>query len=211
MTNLFNQISETIKHWYVPLIIGIIFIILGAYVFTVPLETYITLSIFFSISFIISGISDVVFALENKKFMRGWGWYLISGIFSLAMGCYLIAYPLISIEILPFVVAFTLLFRSFQLLGFSFDLRELNVVSWGDSALISVLGIIFSLLLLSNPIFTSMSLVTLTALTFIFVGVSSIMLSLNLKKLKGVPDKISQDLKNRIQSLQNEINDQIAK
>ena len=209
MTSLLHQISNSVKHWYLPLIIGVLFILFGIYIFTVPLETYLTLSIFFSASYIFSGLMDIFFSICNNKTLKGWGWYLVGGIFTLAIGIYLAIYPGISMVVLPFFVGFTMLFRSFQLLGFSFDMKDLKILNWGNAAITSVLGIILSLLLLANPIFTGISLVTITALSFIFVGIASVVLAFNLKKLKDFPDKLTPELKSRINAIQDEIINQV--
>ena len=184
-----NTFVSSVKHWYIPLILGIIFIICGVYVFSTPLETYLTLSIIFSVSFIVSGLFDIIFSVQNSGILRGWGWYLVSGLLTLAMGIYLVVYPAVSISILPFVAGVTLLFRSFQLLGFSLDLKDFNIPNWGYLTAFSVLGIILSFLLFANPAFTSLSLVTLTAISFISTGIASIILAFDLKKLKGLSEK----------------------
>ncbi len=211
MATLFNFIRETVKHWYIPLIIGLLFLVMGIYIFTVPVETYLTLSVLFSISFLVSGLSDVFFSLQNRKAVHGWGWYLVSGIISVLLGVYLVQYPGISITVLPFVVGFTMMFRSAYLLGFAFDLRSYGIMNWGNLAVASVLGIVLSFLLLANPVVTGLSLSVLTALTFIFIGVSSIMLSLNLKKIKDSPQKISAHIRSRIDQLQDEIDREMKK
>lgn len=205
MANYLKSFTNSVKHWYLSLILGILFILCGIYVFTAPLETYVTLSVLFSISFIVSGLFDIIFSLSNRKAISGWGWYLTGGILSLLMGIYLIIYPGISIIILPFVAGFTLMFRSFQLLGFSFDLRDIGILRWGNLAILSVLGIVLSFMLVANPLFSGISLVVLTALAFIFAGVSSILLAFNLKKIKDFPNKLSNDLKDRIKKLHEEV------
>lgn len=205
MSQLIHSFTNTVKHWYIPLIIGILFVVFGLYIFTVPLATYITLAIIFSVSFIVSGLMEAVFAVQNQKSLQGWGWYLVSGLLSLGLGIYLSVYPGVSMSILPFVVGFTLLFRSFQSLGIAFDLKERKFLNWGILAISSVLGIIVSFLLLAHPFFTGMSLVSLTALSFIFVGVSAIVLAFNLKKIKKFPEKITAELKDKINRLQAEI------
>lgn len=205
MTKLLSTLTNAVKHWYIPLVVGILFIVLGIYVFTVPLETYITLSVIFSISFIVSGLSEVYFSIQNSKILSGWGWYLVGGIFSVAMGVYLLMYPGISIVVLPFVVGFTVMFRSFQLLGIAFDLKDMGILRWGNLAIGSTLGIVFSFLLLANPLFSGISLVTVTALAFIFLGVALAVLSFDLKKVKDFPSKISNSIKDKIETLQKEI------
>jgi uncharacterized membrane protein HdeD (DUF308 family) len=184
MTSLLQNFTGAVKHWYLPLITGILFIAAGVYVFTVPAATYLTLTILFSVSFITMGVAEIVFSIQNSKALSGWGWYLVSGLLSLVIGSYLLMYPGISISILPFVVGFTLLFRSAQVLGFALDLKNFPGKSWGTIALIGVLGIIFSFLLLANPIFAGLSLVAFTALSFIAVGVAQAVLAFQLKKFK---------------------------
>ena len=184
MSTLIQSFQNTIKHWYIPLIVGILFMVFGFYLLTIPLETYLALSVLFSISFITSGLLEIIFSIQNKDSFKGWGWYLVSGIFSLIMGMYLVVNPAISMTVLPFVVGFTLMFRSFQALGFAFDLKEKRILSWGNLALAGTIGIIFSFLLLANPFFASLSLVSLTALTFIFTGISSMVVAFNLISIK---------------------------
>lgn len=207
MSNLFQSFTNTVRHWYIPLIFGIIFLGCGIYVFTVPLATYVTLSVIFSISFLVSGITEIFFSLQNSKSLQGWGWFLVSGLLTAAIGAYLISNPAISMAVLPFVIGITLLFRSFQLLGFAFDLKSQKILSWGNVAITSVGGIIFSLLLLFNPIFTGISLVTLTGVSFIFIGIASVMLALDLRKIKNFPSKVSDELRTKIKALQDEIDE----
>ncbi|MGV4413751.1 HdeD family acid-resistance protein [Chryseobacterium sp. T1] len=211
MSNLLKSFTNSVKYWYIPLILGIVLLLFGIYIFTVPLETYLTLSVLFSISFVTSGVFEIFFSFQNSKSLNGWGWYLVSGILSLAIGIYLLINPGISVVILPFVVGFAIMFRSFYLLGISFDLKDAGVMNWGNLAITSILGIILSFLLISNPLFSGISIVTLTALSFIFLGISSIVLSFDLKKVKDFPKKLNQDIKQKIAALQNELKNELKK
>ena len=207
MATFFQTITRSVKHWYIPLIIGIILIAAGIYVFMVPLETYLTLSVLFSISFIIIGLLDIFFSIRNHKILQGWGWYLVGGLLSMAGGIILSIYPGISIVILPFVVGFTLLFFSFLLLGFSFEMKSLRILNWGYAAIFSVFGVIFSFMLIVSPLISGLSLVLITGVSFIITGVSSIVLSFNLRKVKKMPEKLSSELKNKIAAIKKEIDE----
>jgi uncharacterized membrane protein HdeD (DUF308 family) len=204
MATFLKTIRNTVKNWYIPAIIGVLFILLGIYLFSVPVETYFALTIFFSLSFLFSGILEIVFSIQNKEELEGWGWYLSSGIFALLIGIVLIAKPEVALTTLPFFVGFSLLFRSFQGLGFAFELKNYGIIKWGNLAILSVLGIVFSFMLIANPIFTGISLVVLTALSFIIVGISAIALAFQLKKLKTFPGKLQKDLKDKIEDLKEE-------
>ena len=207
MTTFFQTITKSVKHWYIPLIIGIFLIAVGIYVFTVPLETYLTLSVLFSISFIIVGLLDIIFSIRNRQILEGWGWYLVGGLLSLAAGIILIIYPGISITILPFVVGFTLLFLSFLLMGFSFEMKNLGITDWGYSLVLSVLGVIFSFMLIVSPLVSGISLVTITGISLISIGTSSIALSIDLRKVKKMPEKLSSELKNKVAAIKKEIDE----
>lgn len=204
MATFLKTIRNTVKYWYVPAIIGALFIILGGYILTVPESAYFSLVILFSLSFLFSGILEIWFSVENRDELEGWGWYLTSGIFSLILGVLLLAKPAIASVTLPFFIGFGLLFRSFQGLGFAFELKNYGVLKWGNLAIVSILGIVFSFILLANPIFTGISLVIFTALSFIFVGVYAVVLSLQLKKLKTFPQKLKKELKDKIEDLKEE-------
>ena len=195
MATFLKTIRNTVKYWYVPAIIGILFIILGGYLFSVPEATYFSLVLLFSLSFLFSGILEIWFSIENRAELEGWGWYLASGIFGLLIGMLLIAKPAVAATALPFFVGFSLLFRSFQGLGFAFELKNYGIPKWGNLAILSALGIVFSFLLIANPVFTGMSLVVFTALSFIFAGISAIVLSFQLKRLKILPGKLRKELK----------------
>lgn len=182
MTN--SNVRNPLKYWYIPAIVGLLFIAVGIYAFTVPMETYLTLTVIFSISFLTSGLLESIFAIQNRKFIESWGWYLVSGIAGIILGILLLVNPEISVMTLPLFVGFGLLFRSIIGLGLAFDLKKMRILQWGNLALLSALGILSSFLLIYNPIFTGFSIVVFTCITFIFTGVSAIILSFRLKKLK---------------------------
>ena len=77
--------------------------------------------------------------------------------------------------------------------------------------LISFLGLIGSVILILNPVLAGISLVVITAVAFIFSGISAIILAFNLKKLKNYPNKISKELKDKIESLKNEYHNELNK
>jgi uncharacterized membrane protein HdeD (DUF308 family) len=211
MATFLKTVRNTVKNWYIPAIIGVLFILLGGYLFSVPVATYLTLTIFFSLTFLFSGILEIVFSVQNKDELEGWGWYLTSGIFSLLIGIVLVSKPDVAATTLPFFIGFSLLFRSFQGLGFAFELKNYGVIKWGNLAILSILGIVFSFLLIANPIFTGISLVVMTALSFIFVGISAIVLAFQLKKLKTLPGKLRKELKDKIEDLKEEYYNEIKR
>ncbi|PWT99233.1 MAG: hypothetical protein C5B52_10980 [Bacteroidetes bacterium] len=200
MSTALKSIADSIKHWYIPLIIGIVLIFVGIDVFSTPVASYVALSVIFSVSFLVSGILQIIFAVSNRKELPSWGWHLAGGILYTLVGLQLVSRPEISMATLPFIVGFYILFQSSNALGWAFELRNMGVSSWGTIALISVLGILFSFILIWNPAFAGMTLVTWTGLAFILVGISGIMLGLGLRRIKNLPAKISDEIKTRVEA-----------
>ena len=105
METVFNEIKHSVKNWWTSLLLGIVYIIVALWLMFSPLSSYVALSIVFSISMLISGILEIIFSLSNRKEVPSWGWYLVGGIIDLILGIYLIAYPMVSMEVIPFIIA----------------------------------------------------------------------------------------------------------
>ena len=211
MANFIKMLSKSVKHWYLPLIAGIIFIAVGVIVFTTPQESYLALSVLFSVSFLITGLSDIIFSISNRKELEGWGWNLALGLLNAIVGIMLFVHPEISVLTLPLFVGFVVLFRSIAAIGTSFELKNYYVLDWGYLMVIGVLGIIFSFILIWNPGFAGLSLVIWTALSFIAIGAYNIYLSMKLKKLKDIPQKISAELKEKYKQIKGDLQTEIIR
>ena len=94
MDSLFiNSIKNSIKHWYIPLIVGILFIVVSVIAFSSPLGSLLTLSLLFSLSLIFGGLSEVVFSVVNRNQMSNWGWSMVFGIITMIVGFLLFSNP----------------------------------------------------------------------------------------------------------------------
>ncbi len=182
-TTVLNSVKSSTKNWWLSLLLGVLFILLGIWVFRTPLASYISLSMLFSVLIFISGIFGVIFSISNRKEMEGWGWHLTGGILDLMIGSVLVLYPAITMAILPFFVGFWILFRGVFAIGLSFQLRSYSVPNWGLLLFFGILIVLFSFLLLLNPIFTSLGIVYMTALAFVVMGIFRIILAFNLKRI----------------------------
>ena len=110
METVFNEIQHSVKNWWTSLLLGIVYIIVALWLMFSPVSTYVALSIIFSVSMLISGILEIIFAFSNRKGVPSWGWYIVGGLIDLVLGIYLIAYPMVSMEVIPFIIAFWLMF-----------------------------------------------------------------------------------------------------
>lgn len=176
-------IRRDIQYWWLFLLTGIILIGIGIWIFTFPAESYVTLSVLFAASMVVTGIFESIFALTARKSLAGWGWTLVGGIFDIAIGVYLLAYPGISMAVLPFILGFWLLFRGFSAVGFALDMRSHRSASWGLLLAIGILICFLGFMVLAVPAFGVLNIIIWTALSFVAAGIFRVILAFRLKKL----------------------------
>lgn len=207
-TPFLNSIRNSIKHWYIPLLVGILFIIISIVAFTSPLSSLLTLSPFFALSFIFGGLSEIFFSIANRKTLDTWGWSLVFGILTFIIGTSLVIHPALSLSVLAFYIGFLLLFRSISSISFALDIKKYGSKNWGGLLIFGILGAIVSFILIWNPVFAGMSVIILVALSFLFAGLFSIFLSFQLRKLHKHSKDISAGLRNRYDALMQEIREE---
>lgn len=78
--SFYKTVKNSINHWFLILIAGLIFVVLGIWTMLTPVSSYLTLSVIFSVSFIIIGFIEIIFAISNRKEIDSWGWTLVYGI-----------------------------------------------------------------------------------------------------------------------------------
>lgn len=126
MKTIFDELKQEVKNWWISLILGILYVVVALSLMFFPLNGYAALSILFSISMLVSGLLEISFAVSNRRRVSSWGWYLAGGIIDMILGFYLIAYPLLSMEVIPFIIAFWLMFRGFSSAGYAMDLKKIR-------------------------------------------------------------------------------------
>jgi uncharacterized membrane protein HdeD (DUF308 family) len=180
-----KSLKDTIKHWYLPLILGIIFIIVGIWAIITPAATYLSLALLFSVTFFVTGILEIIFSISYRKQIDGWGWSLASGILSSIIGLLLIIYPQISIITLPLFVGFVVLFHSIMAIAWSIEFKKYKVSDWGWLLFTGIVGVILSFILLWNPFIAGLTVAVFTGIALITIGIFHIHFSIELKKLKN--------------------------
>ena len=182
--SIISNAVGTVKNWWWFIIKGLLFIVAGVAVASRPLEGYVGLSILFSLVILGIGSTQVFFAISNSKTLPNWGWTLVSGIIDLAVGFYLLSYPVVTMATLPYILGFWLMFRSFYIIGAAFDLNTIKVQGWGWVLTGGILLLIFSFCVLYFPGSGVISIIAVSASAFIIAGIVNIWLALKLRTLK---------------------------
>lgn len=185
----------SVRQWWLSLIAGIVYLILGVLVFVYPATTYAALLGLFIAGFGVVGLVGIYYAVSNRHKLSHWRWSLLTGLIDLTIALVLLATPGITAFILPIYVGFVLMFRSIIGIGFSTYLAHYKVRNWGLVLLLSILGIFFSLLMIWNPVFGAFTLIMYTAFALLSVGFTQIGIAYELRRydrLYGDEDRFSQ-------------------
>ena len=185
MSNILENIRYDVKNWWWFLIMGLLFIATGVIIYARPAEGYVGLSVLFSIVMMSSGISQIFFSTGNSSTLKGWGWIFVSGLIDLALGTYLFVYPVVTMVTLPYFVGFWLVFRAFSVMGFSFDLKNLNVSGWGWLLFGGLVTLVCGGLIIYYPAAGVVGIIAVSGSALILAGVLHIYAAFQLKSLKS--------------------------
>ena len=183
MKTIFDELKQEVKNWWVSLILGILYVAVALGLMFFPFNGYAALSILFSISMLVSGLLEIAFAVSNRQRVSSWGWYLAGGVIDMILGLYLVTYPVLSMEVIPFIIAFWLMFRGFSSVGYAMDLKRYGTKEWGWYTVFSVFTFLFWLFIPWQPTVGAIYAVYMISFAFLIIGFFRIMLSFELKNL----------------------------
>lgn len=201
----FKTVKNSVKYWWVSLLIGLVFIVAGTYSFIAPTAAYETLAIFFSVCFLFSGIAEMVFAVSNKDELDHWGWTLAFGILTTAIGFLLVVNPILTFEVFAYYVGFLVLFRSVSGFSYAFELKNYGSPDWGMTLFLSILATIFAIIILTVPELAGLTAVIWVGVALLMIGFVSIYVSFQLKKIKNLKNDIPADLQEKYDRIIKEI------
>jgi uncharacterized membrane protein HdeD (DUF308 family) len=169
-------IDRSIRHWWVFLIRGILFVAVGIYMIASPVASFITLGFLFGLIIFVAGVSELFHVVRDHT-QAGRSWHLMLGIIDLILGSVLMSHVAASMAILRIALGLWFLFRGVSL--FMFSRRT------GSSWLLiagAVLTFIFGLLILFNPTFGDLTIIIWTAIAFIVVGFFNVAIGLMMRR-----------------------------
>ncbi|MCM4172363.1 hypothetical protein DHD32_12785 [Arenibacter sp. TNZ] len=171
---VYSTVMPVAKKWWINLLMGLLFVSLGLWVFITPLASYVSLTIFFSLALATAGAFEIFASIFYREGIKNWGWYLIGGVFDLLIGGYLLLNPLTTMAVLPYILAFWMLYKGVLAIGISVKLNSWNCPSWVLTLAYGIAIMVFSLLIMIYPILGGTIIVYATALAFLTLGMFNI-------------------------------------
>lgn len=137
---------ETKSHpWWLVLIGGILNIIIGILLLTVPVKTVFALVLALGFYWIFAGIFTLIAMFIDHT---AWGWKLFSGILSLIAGTVILRYPLMSAVAIPQIIILMLGIQGL-IVGVVGLVMAFKGGGWG-AGILGALSVIFGVILIMN-------------------------------------------------------------
>jgi len=162
--------------WWLVLLQGIIALILGIVLLVWPGVTLVLLVTFLGVYWLGTGILSIVSIFIDRTNV---GWKLLSGALGILAGLVVLVYPLYSAVLLP---AFLTIFIGIWglVIGVIALVQAFRGAGWG-AGILGVLGIVFGLLILANPLVSEALLILLIAIVAILGGIAAIFLAFRMR------------------------------
>jgi len=178
------MLIETLKrHWWVPVIRGIVAIVFGIIAFTHPGLAATTLVLFFGAWVLIDGIFRVVGAIGHRASDPDWGWHLVIGLLGIIVGLLTFHAPgITALALVIYIAAWALMIGASEI-AIAVKMRREIKGEW-FLILMGLASIVFAVLLLWNPIAGAAAVIWLIAWYAVVLGILAIFFGFRLRSLK---------------------------
>jgi len=170
-----NQVSS---NWYMVLIKGIIMILLALMVFNSPGGALLAYALYIGIALLITGFVILFRGISLRKINDNWGWSVFEGLLDIFLGYVLLANPLVTAAVLPWLFGFWAVFYGILLVIGSFS----GGGYVGMKIIGGILMVLIGVMIMHNPVFAGMSLAVWVAVLLLIAGIYNVIISFNIKK-----------------------------
>ena len=169
-----DEAKQIIKHWWIPLVAGILQICFGIFFISNPFTTFEALSIF-AISLLISiGIIDAIFIIINRKSIPSWGWNLAAALVYVVLGILISSSLFAQEEFLILLFSFAFLSEGVNGILLSTNMKREGKKGWGFVLAFGILTILCAFILASNVLTAILYIGLMTGITVISSGIELI-------------------------------------
>jgi len=170
------------KYWWLYSLTGIIMFFGGIWIIRYPVDNFIALGVFFSMLLFTIGVLEILYSLANTKRVRNWEWIMLSGIFNLILGIFLMSDEALTMTVLPFIFGIWLAFSGASQIGRALLLKAQFYKRWGWMLASGVITLIFSIFVIYHPLFGALSIIIWTSTSFMLIGLFTLAYSVVLKR-----------------------------
>jgi uncharacterized membrane protein HdeD (DUF308 family) len=169
-------------YWWVPLLFGIAFILIGYWILRSPEESFEKITRFIGVIILVSGTIQFIITLLHRRGIPGWGFQLAGDIFDLAVGAALLFNPSLLLKVITLFVGIWLIVNSISIFMRAAETRKDENSVWIWEFALAVFLMVLAAVFLWHPALLGISIAVWTALAFIILGIFRIVLTIRLRR-----------------------------
>ena len=169
---------------WTPLLFGLVFILIGIWILRSPVESYERITKLIGVIILISGTTQLIFTLNNRSGIPGWGFQLTGDLFDLAIGIILIVNPSILLKVITLFVGVWIITYSISILMKAGKARKEGHRYWAWEFALGIFLILLAGIFLWHPMVLGAGIAIWTAMAFITLGIFRIVLAFKLRELR---------------------------
>lgn len=180
-----QEVTEMRKslYWWVPLLFGVVFVLIGYWILRSPVESFEKITKFIGVIILISGGIQLYFTIRNRRGIPGWGFQLAGDLFDLAVGAALVINPSLLLKLITLFVGIWLIANSISIFMKAAEARKDQHKYWAWEFALAVFLMLLAVAFLWHPMLLGISIAMWTGLAFIILGIFRIVLTFRLRRL----------------------------
>ncbi len=164
------------RMWWITLLRGVLAILFGIVVLTMPGIALASLILVFGAYLVVDGVFTVVHAIQGRKETPRWWMMLIEGLIAGALGVYTLCTPGMAALALLFIIAAWAIVGGFLRITLAIALRKEISGEWW-MILGGIASVLFGVIMFARPGAGALALLTVIGLWSILAGIALVMLA----------------------------------
>ena len=181
-------LKNTVKKWWILLVLGILSIAVGIIAFCEPEGTFEFLSTVLMIFLIVSGVLRLIEVIRKRSMIPAWGWFLAASIIYLVLAIMIAVLPYGKDLLVAFLAGFAVMMEGIDVIFASVAMKYRRVSGWGWFLALGIITIVMGVMLLAYPMVSMTFVVLLFGFAFVFEGIDLIAFSIALSRLNKAID-----------------------
>ena len=192
------MLQSVLKNWWVLTLKGVLLIIFGIIAFMNPGVTFAILLTWFGVFLFIDGVLSLINVLSNWKGAEDKWMFVLEGLVNIVLGILIFRAPATYTIVAVFFMGFWSIFSGVSRIAMAIQLRK-EMTGEGWLALSGVLGILFGIIIISNPAIGVATFMYVLAFFALAIGLLLVLLSFKVKnaksKLGDIKEQVSAAIK----------------